>query len=98
MAGFALYQEAVVYDSMPAESRERLSRGGHRVGAWQALVESCIEKAGGEIRLPDLYRMVEPRRPTPNPWWQEKIRQVLQRHFRPVEKGVWAMPAREEAA
>lgn len=91
MVGFALYREAVEIDALSARAKRILVDGAPRMGAWRALVQATLEKLGGRATLPELYHAIEPRRPTPNPWWQEKTRQILQRYFRQVDRGVWSL-------
>jgi site-specific DNA-methyltransferase (adenine-specific) len=44
---------------------------------WRALVISVLQGLGGKATLPQIYAKAEGRRPTPNVWWREKIRQML---------------------
>lgn len=89
MVGFALYREAVEFDRMGETAREVLTNGRPRRNVWRALVEEILKQLGGEADLAEIYRAIEPKRPTPNAWWKEKVRQILQRHFEPVFKGRW---------
>lgn len=93
MVGFALYREACDVDRMATWARETIEKGRPHRGVWRALVEATLEQLGGEADLPAIYAAIEPRRPTSNAWWKEKVRQILQLHFRPVSKGRWAMEA-----
>lgn len=91
MIGFALYREAVEVDRMDPDARRVIEDGRPRRGVWRALVEATLEKLGGEADLSAIYSAIEPRRPTPNAWWKEKVRQVLQLHFVPVSTGRWRL-------
>jgi len=88
MVGFALYEHAVDMDTMNKTAKMILARPA-KVGAWRALVAECLQLAGGQASLEELYRMAAPRRPTGNQWWREKIRQTLQMHFTRIAPGVW---------
>ncbi len=92
MVGFALYAQACEMDSLNKASRLILTRP-QRMGAWRALVTECLNLAGGKASLDELYQMIEPKRPTENRWWKEKVRQTLQYHFSRVEPGVWSVAA-----
>lgn len=91
MIGFALYRQAVEVDNLATEARRILEQGRPGRGVWLALVEAMLSQLGGEADLADLYAAIEPRRPTPNAWWKEKVRQILQLHFEPVAKGRWRL-------
>ena len=88
MVGFALYTQAVEIDTLGPSAKLILARP-RRVGAWRALVSECLLLAGGRASLDELYQMIEPKRPTGNQWWKEKVRQTLQYHFVRVGDGVW---------
>ncbi len=89
MIGFALYQQAVEIDALNKTSKMILSRP-QRMGAWRSLVTECLNTAGGTLSLNALYQMIEPKRPTENRWWKEKVRQILQLHFERISPGVWS--------
>jgi SAM-dependent methyltransferase len=59
---------------------------------WRAVVFAALERLGGSAALPVLYAEIEQHRPTPNQWWREKVRQVLQRHARSLGRAEWALP------
>ena len=64
-------------------------------GTWRAVIHTALVKLGGRASLRELYEAVAaeaPERIRKNPNWQAKIRQVLQRHFNPIERGVWSLP------
>src|SRR5262249_54444851 len=90
LVGFALYRQAVEVDNIAARARKILEDGSLRRGAWRALVEAVLSQLGGEADLEQLYAAIEPRRPTANAWWKEKVRQVLL-HFEPVARGRWRL-------
>lgn len=91
LIGLTLYREACEVDNVSAAAREVLTEGRPRMGVWRALVQATLERLGGQAELAAIYHAIEPRRPTPNAHWREKVRQTLQRYFRPVERGVWAL-------
>jgi hypothetical protein len=89
MTGFALYDHAVQFDKMSSLAREILTNGRPRRGVWAVLVDEVLEKLGNEANLTEIYATVEPKRPTPNAWWKEKVRQVLQVNHLRVASGRW---------
>lgn len=89
LTGFALYEEAQDFTSMPKATKLILQHGRPGMGAWQAVTAEAIHRLGGEADLSDIYDAVAPQRPTGNPWWKEKIRQTLQRHFVNAGRGRW---------
>lgn len=49
--------------------------------------------AGLNTSAGQIYQFVEPRKPSGNNWWREKVRQTLQRHCVSVDRGVWQLEA-----
>jgi hypothetical protein len=93
LTGFALYEEAQDITSMPAKMKLILNHGRAGVGVWQAVVAAAVHSLGGDAELADIYSAIEPRRPTGNQWWREKVRQTLQRHFVSGGRGRWKVRA-----
>ena len=65
---------------------------------WKNLVRLALMNTGGKADLPTLYRVIARMTEAEanlekNQNWTAKVRQVLQRHFTPVERGVWALAA-----
>lgn len=75
LVGFALFAEAAMIRSLPARIRHMLVHG--RSPAWRTVVFDAIRDCGGEASLDALYRAIEGRRPTANPHWKAKVRQVV---------------------
>jgi site-specific DNA-methyltransferase (adenine-specific) len=93
MTGLALYRECSDLERVSADARLVLVHGRSRQSVWRALVAATLQELGGEASLPDLYAAIEPRRPTPNGFWREKVRQVVQQDCIPVARGVWRLAA-----
>lgn len=74
VVGLAFYDEANAVLSMHVAARERLTSAR---APWRAAVTWALEQLGGRGTLEQVYRLIEPRRPTRNQWWKEKIRQTL---------------------
>lgn len=63
---------------------------------WKAVVGWALIKLGGKASLSEIYEAVAQgaqERTRTHPNWQPKVRQVLQRHFSNVERGVWELRA-----
>ncbi|MGH3430822.1 MAG: class I SAM-dependent methyltransferase [Mycobacteriales bacterium] len=93
MVGLALYSQAVEMDRLAGWARKEATEGRPKRGVWRAVVEAALERLGGEASLAEIYDAISSRRPTENPWWREKVRQVLQIHFTNVEVGRWRLAA-----
>ncbi|MEJ8837787.1 class I SAM-dependent methyltransferase [Ramlibacter sp. AN1133] len=76
--GFLLYHEAAEISRIDKAWRHVLATTRSRTGVWYPLVRGCLAALGGEADLAAIYRAIEGRRPTGNPAWKEKVRQVLQ--------------------
>lgn len=68
--------------------------GGRPPKTWREAINQALE-GRGQMHLRDIYRAVEPTQraqaaAASGVKWREKVRRVLQEHFRPVERGVWA--------
>lgn len=91
LVGFTLYQEAVDFHRLPMRSKLILIDGRPRRSVWRAVIDEALKELGGQGTLEEIYGFIEPRRPTENTFWKEKVRQVLQVHFEPVDRGVWRL-------
>lgn len=98
LGGFLLYKEAAEINRIERGAKLLLVHGKPGRSCWRAVVEWALKGLGGKATVGQLYDAIEPNRPTENRFWQEKVRQTLQRHFRAVERGVWELPERAEAA
>lgn len=90
MVGLALYQESDDVANMPEAVREVLERGQR---TWVQVVGEALDRLGGRGRLDDIYRMVEPRRPSEGRWWKEQVRKVCQQAFHKVAPAEYALAA-----
>lgn len=92
MVGFALYRETADIQSFAQPYRNALAAGGGPV--WKIVVETALERMGGESSVADLYAEIEQGRPTKTDFWREKIRQTLMRYtdsFVRVGRGRYAL-------
>lgn len=91
--GFALYRASAEVSQLDGRIKRLLIEGRPLISCWKAIVEDALSALGGTATLDEIYRWVEPRRRMTNKWWKEKVRQTLQRHFEPVDRGVWRKSA-----
>jgi adenine-specific DNA-methyltransferase len=76
LVGFTLFADMAGIRGLTKRARFILENG--RAPTWRAVVLDALRECGGEASLDDLYRAIEGRRPTANPHWRPKIRQVVQ--------------------
>lgn len=89
MVGFALYHEVAAVSRLQARYRALLAQGERSV--WAAVTRAALEALGGTATLAELYREIQGARPTPNRFWQQKIRQQVQRLCRRVGPATWQL-------
>lgn len=90
LVGFALFTEADAIRGLSARVRRLLTDG--RAPAWKSVVFDALAEHGGEASLELLYRTIEGRRPTRNPHWRAKIRQVVHCYARRVGPATYRLP------
>lgn len=90
LVGFALFAEAAMIQGLPPRIRHMLTHG--RSPAWRTVVFDAIRDCGGEASLEALYRAIEGRRPTANPHWKAKVRQVVHCYAVRVGPSVYRLP------
>jgi site-specific DNA-methyltransferase (adenine-specific) len=93
MVGLALYAEAGAVSNLAAHAKKILQHGRPRTSVWRSLVEDTLQRLGGRATLEQIYRSIEPRRPTATAFWREKVRQQLQTYFIHCGLGEYALAA-----
>lgn len=79
LVGFALYGTAAAVSRWAKRYQSVAVEGGAPgVPVWRSVVETALRDLGGESDLPTLYAALEGQRPTPNPHWKAKVRQIVQ--------------------
>jgi len=91
LSGFFLYSEVAALESMKQEYRERFIGNRSRASVWKETVYAAMRVNGGRASLDQLYRTIENNRPTNNPFWREKIRQVAAQLCDRVAPGVFQL-------
>jgi site-specific DNA-methyltransferase (adenine-specific) len=84
--GLMLFAEQRDIEQMRPMFREALAGPG----TWREAVRRALEALGGEASLSAIYDLITPERRV-SQHWQPKVRQTLQLHHRPVERGRWAL-------
>lgn len=92
VTGFFLHAEREALQVMREEFRRRFVGNGSRANVWKETVQAALEICGGRASLSQLYACIENARPTTNPWWREKVRQIAARHFDRVGDAEYALP------
>jgi SAM-dependent methyltransferase len=88
LVGLGLYEETSAARLLKPHFRRLIDR---EPTTWWSAVESALKRLGGEASLGEIYAVTE--KVTENKFWREKVRQVLQRHAYPVQRGRWALAA-----
>lgn len=91
LSGFFLYAETHALADMQKDIRALFVGNKARATCWRDAVHLALEACGGRATLPQLYAAIEGNRPTTNPWWREKVRQIAGRYFERVAPGEYAL-------
>ncbi len=91
LSGFFLYAETAALADMQKDVRALFVGNQARANCWREAVSMALEVCGGRATLQQLYAVIEGNRPTQNPWWREKVRQVAGKHFVRLAPGEFAL-------
>jgi hypothetical protein len=67
-------------------------------GRFLMAIPPEVPPCGGRATLAQLYACIEGNRPTANPWWREKVRQIAGKHFHRIGTGEYALTREAIAA
>lgn len=84
--GFMLYREAQEIAAIDKRWKQAVATGRDCRGVWFPVVREILQALGGSADLEQIYGSIQTMRPTPNPHWRAKVRQVLQRHASAFER------------
>jgi adenine-specific DNA-methyltransferase len=98
LSGFFLYAETHAIADMQRDIRALFIGNESRATCWRDAVAMALDACGGRATLPQLYACIEGNRPTANPWWREKVRQVAGKHFHRIAAGEYAISPEAVAA
>ena len=91
MSGLFLYAEKHALADMHRDMRRLMVGNQSTATCWRDVVASALQACGGSATLPQLYACIEGNRPSENPWWREKVRQIAGKHFVRVRVGEYAL-------
>lgn len=92
LSGFFLYAETAALAGMHPEIRKLFIGNESRPTCWRDAVDMALQTCGGRATLQQIYAVIEGNRPSDNPWWREKVRQVAGKHFHRIKPGEYALP------
>jgi len=92
MSGLFLYAERAALADMHRDVRRLMVGNEATATCWRDVVRLALEACGGRATLQQLYTCIEGNRPSANPWWREKVRQIAGRHFVRLQVGEYALP------
>lgn len=87
LSGFFLYAETDAISDMHKEFQQMFVGNNSRPNVWRDAVARALDVCGGHATLQQLYAAIEGNRPTRNPWWREKVRQIAGQYFHRVKPG-----------
>jgi adenine-specific DNA-methyltransferase len=93
LSGFILYNELIDIKSMLPEIKEALTKTINKNGSiWRQVLVDVVKDIGGTATLEQIYKKIEGKRPTKNPYWKEKVRQIIrQSPFESVDTGKYKL-------
>lgn len=93
MFGFRLHAELCDINNLNKSVKDFISTQVKRSGSiWKEMVVKIAKDSGGKITLEQLYKTIEAKRPTENPFWKEQVRKVVQQHpFQRIEKATYQL-------
>jgi len=90
LIGFSLYTELEALKSLRPEF-ERIASTSHKPWARE-MARLALEQLGGTAPLERIYAHVERLGvPTKNPFWRDRLRETLGRHYHRVAEGVFSL-------
>lgn len=92
LLGFALYLEAADIQNLSKQYR-RILDDAEKGSVWLRVVEAVVLQLGGVAGLQDIFREIEPRRPTRTEHWRQAVRRTVRRYpstFIPLGRGRYA--------
>ncbi len=91
LSGFFLYAELDSLTNMKKDIRALFVGNQARAKCWKEAVHIALGACGGRATLSEIYAAIEGHKPTLNPWWREKVRQIAAKYFVRVGPGEYAI-------
>jgi adenine-specific DNA-methyltransferase len=76
--GFLLYREAQEIRAIEKRWQKEVVGARDTRGTWFGVVQKVLTALGGEADLEQVYRAIQPLRPTSNEHWMAQVRKVVQ--------------------
>lgn len=92
VSGLFLHAELHALNALHADARALMTGNRSTATCWRDAVRLALHACGGRATLQQIYACLEANRPTSNPWWREKVRQVAGKHFIRLQVGEYALP------
>ncbi|OAM91685.1 class I SAM-dependent methyltransferase [Termitidicoccus mucosus] len=92
LVNFTLFGDIHEINRMRPELKRTAINDVSPKGIWHRITFQALQSFGGQARLDTLYDYISPRRPSPNAWWKEKIRQTCCKYFTRLDTGLYALP------
>lgn len=95
LTGFILYNELTDIKALSQEIKDALNTKIKRNGSvWREVLIDVVKHSGGTVTLEEVYKNIEGKRPTENPFWKEKIRQIIQQSpFKRIDNATYQLVA-----
>jgi len=88
--GFRLFHELVDVKNLREEVREILNKGNGSV--WRQALIKVMRDSGGKATLDQIYKNMQGKRPTENPFWKEQVRKLIrQSPFQKVDDSTYQL-------
>lgn len=93
LVGFYLHQELCDIDVLKNSVKEVLNNQIKRKSSvWKEVLIDVLKDSGGTAPLNEIYKKLEGKRPTINPFWKEQVRKVIQQEpFKRVAEGTYQL-------
>lgn len=92
---FLLYKELIEVKDLSPEIKNILDNNIKRTGSvWREVLISVVKDSGGTVTLDQVYKHLENKKPTSNPFWKEQVRKLIQQTpFQRVDKATYKLVA-----
>ena len=93
LIGFSLHKELCDVNALDKQLKEMLNHQIKRKGSiWRQVLINVVNDAGGTVTLDQVYKKMEGKRPTENPFWKDQIRKLIQQApFKRVDNATYQL-------
>lgn len=91
--GFRLHAELCDVKALKSDIRDILNHQVKRNGSvWKEVLIKVVRDNGGTVTLNQVYKNMEGKRPTENPFWKEQVRKLIQQNpFQRVDDATYQL-------